>query len=73
MGKECLLTETDMVYSVELTQDQPVETGARGTSSPQVTAAKFCWELTSVVILGITGSRRLCSTVCVMEGELEKG
>lgn len=68
------MTEMDMVYSVELTRDQLVRTGARETSNLHVTAAKLCWELTSVLISGFTGRQWFCSSAssgCVVELELE--
>lgn len=77
MGKEGLVAETDMVCSVELTRDQWVETGARRTSNPQVTAAKPCWELMSVCLsVIIPGSQWFCSTASsgdIVEVELAKG
>lgn len=83
MGKEGLVAETDMVCSVELTRDQRVETGARRTSNLQGTAAKPCWELTSVcpsvhlsvIVLGVIGSQWFCSTASsgdIVQVELQK-
>lgn len=80
MGKEGLVAETDMVYSVELTWDQWIETGARRISNPQVMAAKPCWELTSlcpsVIVSGVIGSQWFCKTASsgdIVQVELAKG